>query len=184
MAAEGTLALPRTAPRSTLAQADGTPVELAAFWHAQPLLVIFLRHVGCAVCREHLHAIRDAYGALRDAGGEVVAISRSVPLETTIFSRRNRLPFTVLADPSGNVYRGWGFVDGTLGEAIGPRVAVAQALQALQGRLPYALPGHPIKQLGGTAIVDREGVLRFYHLARPIYNYPPVKAYLDVLARL
>jgi len=38
--------------------------------------------------------------------------------------------------------------------------------------------------LGGVGIVDRGGRVCFYHQARPIYNYPPLEQYLEVLDSL
>ena len=32
-----------------------------------------------------------------------------------------------------------------------------------------------------AVIVDREGIVRFAHIAAPIYNYVPVKEYLAIL---
>src|SRR5919205_699289 len=72
-----TLLQPGTAaPNLSLFDSSGTAVPLARFWNTQPLLIFFMRHFGCATCREHLFQIRNAYSALQAHGGAVIAVSQ------------------------------------------------------------------------------------------------------------
>ena len=75
MATEMTMRYGMAAPAAQVYDLDGTPLELASFWMRQPTLIFFLRHAGCALCRVHLHDLRDppsaepqrACAGLRDA---------------------------------------------------------------------------------------------------------------------
>ena len=173
------------APAAQVYDTAGLAVGLASFWMRQPTLFFFLRHAGCALCRVHLHALRDAYAEFQPRGAAVVAITFADSQGAAQLRRAQRLPFPVLADPSRHAYRAFGMLEGSLAEAIGPDVLLRQLAQALRGNIPYINPVQAtITQLGGTVIVDRAGVVRFAHVATPIYNYPPVERYLAIFDQL
>ena len=172
------------APAAQVYDASG-PIDLASFWLRQPTLLFFLRHAGCALCRAHLHAIRDAYAEFQRRGAAVLAITFADSQGAAQLKRSQQLPFPVLADPSRHVYRAFGMLEGSLADAIGPDVLLRQLAQALRGNIPYINPVNAtITQLGGSVIVDRAGVVRFAHVATPIYNYTPVERYLAVFDEL
>lgn len=93
------------------------------------------------------------------------------------------MPFEIVADPSLAIYREFGLTGGTLAHAFSPDVLMQQLSQALRGNLPYidVRQGH-VTQLGGVAIIDRNGVIRFSYTAVPIYRYPPISTYVSVLS--
>ncbi len=50
-------------------QSARTPlVGLADLWQQPPLLVFFLRHAGCALCRSHLRLLAERYPPFQAAG--------------------------------------------------------------------------------------------------------------------
>ncbi|MFL5800645.1 MAG: SelL-related redox protein [Roseiflexaceae bacterium] len=170
------------APTGQVYDTSGGMLDLASLWFKQPALIFFLRHFGCALCRAHLQAIRDAYADFERRGAAVVAVTFADPQGAAQFKRRQQLPFPVLADPSRQAYRAFGMLEGSLATAAGPDVLLRQLAQALRGNIPYINPleGH-ITQLGGTVIVDHGGVVRFAHIANPIYNYTPIERYLAII---
>lgn len=182
---EMTLQYGMAAPAVQVYDVESAPVDLASFWLRQPTLIFFLRHVGCALCRVHLHALRDAYPEFQRRGAAVVSITFADPQGAAQLKRAQRLPFPTLADPSRHAYRVFGMLEGGLADAIGPDVLLRQLAQALRGNIPYISPLQAtITQLGGTVIVDRAGVVRLAHVATPIYNYPPVERYLAIFDEL
>jgi peroxiredoxin len=185
MATEIMMQYGMAAPAAQVYGVDGAPIELASIWRRQPTLIFFLRHAGCALCRVHLHALRDAYAEFQRRGAAVVAVTFADPHGAAQLKRAQRLPFPALADPSRHAYRAFGMVEGSLADAIGPDVLLRQLAQALRGNIPYINPVHAtITQLGGTVIVDQAGVVRFAHVATPIYNYPAVERYLAIFDEL
>lgn len=160
-------------------------VSLARFWGEQPLLVFFMRHFGCAACRQHLFQVRNAYASIQERGGAVVAISANDPDLTTRYAATYNLPFPVLSDPRREAYQAFGVIEGSHWETVGPHVLLQQAKLALEGIMP-SLPGSiaESKQLGGTYIVDTDGIVQFAHLARPSYNYPEGSVYLDIFEQI
>lgn len=96
------------------------------------------------------------------------------------FLRGYQLPFPVLADESRASYHRFGLTEGTFRDSFGLDVLVQQVKQAPRGNMAYVVPGHPVQQLGGSFIVDRSGIVRLAHIARPIYMYPAIADYLAV----
>ena len=185
MATDMTMRYGMAAPAAQVYDLDGTSIELASFWMRQPTLIFFLRHAGCALCRVHLHDLRDAYAEFQRRGAAVVAVTFADPQGAAQLKRAQRLPFPALADPSRHAYRAFGMLEGSLADAIGPDVLLRQLAQALRGNIPYINPVHAtITQLGGTVIVDQAGVVRFAHVATPIYNYPAIEQYLAIFDEL
>src|SRR5262245_60634805 len=173
------------APDPPLFTMDGATTRLSTVWSAQPALLFFLRHFGCAVCRAALGQLRQHYPEFQARGATIVAIAPSDAPAAVLFARRQHLPFTILPDPPRVAFRAFGLDEGSLWEVAGPEVLMHQALEALKGNIASINPfGPSIRQFGGTFIVDRQGVLRFSHLAKPIFNYPPIGEYLAVLEEL
>jgi peroxiredoxin len=182
MTMQNTLLAGMAAPTGQVYDTSGGRVDLASLWRSRPALLFFLRHLGCALCRAHLQAIRDAHAEFERRGAAVAAVTFADPQGAAQLQRRQQLPFTVLADPSRQIYRAFGMVEGSLAVTAGPDVLLRQLAQAMRGNIPYINPleGH-ISQLGGTVIVDHGGVVRFAHVATPIYNYTPIEQYLAII---
>ena len=173
------------APNLSLFNSSGMTVPLARFWSTQPLLIFFMRHFGCAACREHLFQIRNAYTSIQSCGGAVVVISQHDPDLTARYVQTYHVPFTALADPTRHAYQAFGVIEGTYWETAGPHAVAHQIKLSLQGNvmgLPRSVSAS--RQLGGTFIVDTNGIIQFAHLARPIYHYPAIPTYLDLFAGL
>ncbi|MEM8530689.1 MAG: peroxiredoxin-like family protein [Chloroflexota bacterium] len=180
-----TLQVGMAAPDIRVQTVDDTAISLSQVWQEQPILLFFLRHFGCALCRSHLHSIRDSYDEFRARGTEVIAMTLADTRGAAQFAHQNRLPFRVFADPLRNSYRAFTLAEGTLNDALGLDVLARQVTQALRGNMPYMTSmGSSIKQLGGSFIVDQRGTVQFAHFAIPIYNYPTIAQYLSVIDQL
>jgi peroxiredoxin len=185
MADVGVTLLPgMPAPDARLRNTAGAEVALSRFWSARPVLIFFLRHFGCALCRQHLHSIRNVYPAIQAAGGDVVAVACAASHSAARFAELNHLSFPILADPARPAYHAFGLTDGHIAEAFDPVVLLRQAAQALHGNIPYVTSLSTASQRGGVFIVDRMGIVQFAHIATPIYNYPTIDQYLAVFDRL
>src|SRR5262249_8751183 len=87
-------------PAAHVYDIGGSSIDLASFWKAQPTLIFFLRHAGCALCRAHLHAIRYAYAEFQRRGAAVLAITFADSQGAAQLKQSQRLPFPIVADPS------------------------------------------------------------------------------------
>jgi peroxiredoxin len=169
-------------PELLLADAAGNPVRLASLWHERPVLLFFLRHFGCAICRAALYGLRERAADFEARNASVAVIAPTDAVAAAHFRKLYRVPFPLFADPLRKAYRAFGIYEGSLMDAISPGVAARQLREALHGNWPYVdIHGPTLRQLGGVVIVDRAGAVRFTHVAQPIYEYPSVDAYLRVI---
>ena len=127
-------------------------------------------------------ALRQCYPNFVERGANVVVIGQGSPAQAQHFTMIYRLPFPVLADPRREAYAAWGLGEGTWGELAKPSVGVHMMQQAARGNFPgigdhvrgLVGAGASLKQFGGTFVVDRDGMIRYAHVATPIYKVPTI----------
>src|SRR4051794_33467220 len=82
----------------------GGRVKLRERWQRGPLVVMFMRHFGCAFCREQLIKMGRAEQDFAAAGAEVVAIFQYSAEATRDFCSSRKVPFECLGDPRREAY--------------------------------------------------------------------------------
>ena len=105
--------------------------------------------------------VRKQYERLRGAGGELVVVTMGSVEQTEQFRRSFDAPFTFLADPEQAGYRAYGLARGTLWQIAGPRVWLP-AIKAL-ARGGAGKPTGDIRQMPGSFVIDRKGIIRYAH---------------------
>ena len=105
--------------------------------------------------------VRRDYDSLGDAGGELVVITMGDIEQTDQFRRSFDAPFTFLADTEQTAYRAYGLARGTLGQIAGPSVWLP-AIKAL-ARGGAGKPVGDIRQMPGSFVIDRQGIIRYTH---------------------
>jgi peroxiredoxin len=108
-------------PDLTLDSLEG-PVRLSERWSGRPLVIAFMRHFGCAFCREHLIQLARAYEDVRAAGGEVLAIFQYRAEPSSNFCRSRGVPFECLGDPTRAGYKAVGLERGERSEYMGLKI--------------------------------------------------------------
>jgi peroxiredoxin len=168
-------------PDLTLDSLEG-PVRLSSRWASRPLVIAFMRHFGCAFCREHLIRLGRAHDELRAAGGEVIAVFQYRAEPSVSFCRSRGLPFECLGDPTRAGYKAVGLERGERREYMGVRIYRhwfrAAKVGAYVGR-----PQGDIAQRPGTFVVGSDGevLLAHYNLSSP--DNPAVPALVEALRR-
>ncbi len=92
----------------TLPDQDGKPVTLSALWAQGPVVLYFYPKDETAGCTAEACSFRDSFEVFRDAGAQVVGVSRDSIASHKNFAAHHRLPFTLLADVDGVGHRAWG----------------------------------------------------------------------------
>jgi peroxiredoxin len=105
--------------------------------------------------------VRKDYERFRDAGGELVVVTMGNVEETDQFRRSFDAAFTFLSDTEQTAYRAYGLARGTLRQIAGPSVWLP-ALKAL-ARGGAGKPVGDIRQMPGSFVIDREGIIRHAH---------------------
>jgi peroxiredoxin len=155
-------------------------VELRDRWREGPLVVMFMRHFGCAFCREHLIRMGRALGDFEAAGAQVVAIFQYSAEATRDFCASRKVPFDCLGDPDREAYAQVEVGRGRRDQVLSGRIAGSYLKTLLRSRQVGSLgKGEEMLQLPGTFVVGSDGRVRFAHYAVSSADNPPVA---DVLA--
>lgn len=173
------------APDVTVRRDDGSEISLSQLWRDNPVVLVFLRHLGCIFCREHVARLRHDEARFHELGATIALITMGQPHETAEFcaARAPEEIFICLSDPEAQAYRAFGLSRGTSAEVMAPRVW-GRGLQAmLHGNFP-GIPRRDPMQMPGVFIVDRSGTVRYAYRSKDSADNPPNGELLNALAAL
>ena len=166
-------------PEFTLDSPNG-PVELRDRWRERPLAVAFLRHMGCAFCREHLAELDKAREEIHAAGGDVVAIFQNPGGEAREFCDERGIGLDCLGDPRRDGYDAVALKKGSWKEYLGPAIVMRQVQAARSGYKP-GLPKGNVAQRPGTFVVGTDGLIVFAHYNIDSSDNPTTDAVLAAI---
>lgn len=173
------------APDIQLLRADGNEFALSQLWQDGPAVLVFLRHLGCMFCREHVGELKQDRERFEELGAVIALITFRPPEEAATFcASRDVDEFCVcLSDPDKAAYRAYGLGRGSNAEMFTSNVVTKSFRATLHGYFAGIPKGDPY-QMPGVFIVDRAGILRYAHRNKDIADNPPNQELLDVLAAL
>lgn len=117
------------------------------------------------------------------APGRVACITFAEPAMLAAFERELKLSFPLFADPSREVYAAFGLGRGSLARIwLHPRVWVRYARLLAAGRRPAGDGGDTL-QLGGNAVLDAGGRVRWIYRGEGPDDRPPVATVIAELQR-
>lgn len=167
------------APEFLLDDVHGKQVRLSQF-RGQPLILVFIGHLGSLLCRAHLAQLRQQYGKIQHKGGEVLVISFEDAEGLQRLINNHKLPFVVLLDPNKNIYCQYGMFYREKGPVMTWRTVLAYLRLRFKG-YPRQQRGADIRQMGGDVVIDREGIVRFIHRSCFPEDRPEVAEMLSLL---
>jgi len=167
-------------PQLKVDSVDGR-VDLRDRWREGPLVVMFMRHFGCAFCREHLIKMGKALKDFEAAGAQVVAIFQYSAEATRDFCEGRKVPFECLGDPKREAYQQVEVGKGTRDQVLGRNIAGKYLKTMFRSRVVGSInaPVEEMLQLPGTFVVGTDGRVLFAHYAVNSADNPPPA---DVLA--
>lgn len=169
-------------PDLQLESVEGS-VQLSDRWRERTLIVAFMRHFGCAFCREHLIDLGNVYDEIEAAGGDVVAVFQYRAESTRNFCRHRGVPFDCLGDPERDGYREVELGRGERSENIGAKVFAGWARVARRRVFPGSAQGGDIMQRPGSFVVGRDGRVAYAHYNRDSTDNAPVDELLAAVQR-
>jgi peroxiredoxin len=147
-----------SAPDATIHTGDGTAVQLATLWEAQPTLLIFYRGGWCPYCVRHLEALAGVHAQLEALGVKVVALSPDRPELVLEAKRKYDLAYDLYSDSSIAAAQAFGLafrVDDATFNMYKERFSLD--LEAKSGHDHRALP------LPAAYLVGTDGTILFAH---------------------
>ncbi len=150
-----------SAPDIELPDNTNELIRVSSLWASRPLVLIFIRHLGCPFCRAHVAEIRDEYSQFEAADCELAVVAMGDVPAVAAFRKDLSLPFRMLADPEQRAYRLFELPRGGFNAVAGPRVWWA-GLKAMLKFGGGKVSSDPM-QLPGAFVIDTHGAIRFMH---------------------
>lgn len=165
----------------TLVKGDNTPINLASLWQERPVLLYFMRQLGCGLCRQQLLRLRAEVARFEAANCAIGIVVMGDGKMAQGLEELYQLPFPVYADATTAAYQAFNIGETSWWNVVGPHIVARQIGTAINGMKPAWGPGS-IRQLGGLVILNTDGTLIYRYVADPIYQYPPWDEVLGALS--
>lgn len=135
-------------------------VSLDELSRMSPVMVVFLRHLGCPFCREALADLASQRARIEQEGTRLLFVHLSSEDELLDLLPTNLLDVARLADPNQTVYRAFGLGRGRLMDVFGP--AVWSRFVRVLFRRGCGLINRDIFQMPGVFLVYHGQVIRSF----------------------
>lgn len=141
--------------------------------HDTPLLVVFLRHLGCTFCREALGDVAKQRAELESLGVRIAIVHMAPPLAATLLLQKYGLEdLHRFSDPQCELYRAFRLERAAPSQLVGPQIWWRGMQAVVQGHGFGPIAGDAFR-MPGVFVLDRgEIVAEFRHASaadRPDY---------------
>jgi AhpC/TSA antioxidant enzyme len=129
----------------------------------RPVLLVCLRHLGCAFAREALADLRTTRAAIEASGAQLVLAHLEDPATARPFLQRYGLDgVTAISDPSAHLYTSCGLRRGGVRELLAPRVVWRWPATAILRRHGAGWTGSDLRRMPGAFLLDRGRIVRAF----------------------
>ena len=136
---------------------------LASISNDRPVLLVCLRHLGCAFSREALADLQAQRAAIEATGARLVLAHLEPPSAAEPLLRRYGLgDVATISDPSARVYESCGLERGTISQLVWPRVVWRWLSAALVAGHGAGWTGADVRRMPGAFLLDRGRIVRAY----------------------
>jgi len=142
-------------PQFELDNATGETIKLGVLLEKGPLVISFYRGGWCPYCNLELKALQNSLWAIREQGGDLVAITPEMPDHSLTTTQKNELQFQVLTDQSNEIARQLGIVHEVDEELdhIYKSFGIDVEAHNQDGKKELPLPA--------TYVIDQKGIIRW-----------------------
>jgi peroxiredoxin len=157
-----------------LEDANGATRRMGDFWAEKPVVLVFLRHFGCLLCREHAAQLRDRYDEITGSNGEVVAVGTGDRRYAAAFVDEEHVPFPVLVDDDGLAAKAASVQKLNFFKLVLNRRGLAGMRRARRAGHRVHKAGRRVTQLGATFVVGPGNQVRYEHVDENSGDHAPL----------
>ncbi len=140
---------------------DQYGVPLAELATGRPLLLVFLRHLGCTFCREALDDVARLRATIERTGTRIAFVHMTADDAVRPLIEKARLAeVSRVSDPEKHLYRAFGLVQGSAMQLFGP-MTMFRGLPALLAH-GIGLPAGDPLQMPGVFLVQDGAILKAF----------------------
>jgi peroxiredoxin len=156
--ASGTsLKLGAKAPDFALPNGDGKLVVLSEYTQRSPVVLVFYRGFWWGACTQQLTRLAEDYGKIKQAGGELIAISVDEQSFAWSMAQTTGAKFQILSDAEKKTITEYGIVNAAEHGGI----------------------AHP-----SIFVLDKEGRIRYMHVGKDAQDRPPDETILEEVKKV
>lgn len=149
------------APEVDVTLSTGETVPLRSLYEQQRLALVFLRHLGCVFCKEHVGQLR----SLSDLN--IVFVTLGNVAQTEAFRRKVKSPHKFISDPEKKLHDLFNLTRGGLAELINPHIVVRMIGALFRGYI-NGLPQGDSSMLPGVFLIEPDGTVIWEHRGKDI----------------
>jgi hypothetical protein len=129
----------------------------------RPVLLVFLRHVGCTFCREALADLATRRASIEATGTQIILVhmGREETAEA-ILQKHNLADVPRVWDPKLSLYRAFGLEKGSLAQLFGPRVWLRGFKAGFLGKHGIGGADGDVTQMPGVFLVFHGEIIKSY----------------------
>ena len=154
------------APDVEVKLSTGELVPLRSLYQKGPLVLIFLRHLGCVFCKEHVAHLRD----LKELN--IVFVTLGTEEQTEIFRKKMKSAHRFICDPEKKLHAQFNLNPGGLAEFMNPHVIGRVIVYMLKGYVNGLVAQGDPKMLPGVFLIQPDGELTWEHRSADIADTP------------
>jgi peroxiredoxin len=159
------------APKVTLRDTQGAPVDLTALLAKKPTVLVFYRGGWCMYCNTQLGQLKQAEAKILESGWQIVAVSPDRPAKLAESLAKHELNYSLLSDSDMAAARAFGVAFRLDDETVTKYQGYGIDLDDASGRDHHLLP------VPAVFLLDAEGTIVFQYV-NPNYA---VRLHPDVL---
>lgn len=145
------------APELTVLTHDGEKVPFASLYSEAPVALVFLRHLGCIFCAEHVEDLKTRPDL------NIVFVSMGDVEATKKFREEHQAAQTFLCDPDEDLYKQFGLMNAKMSQAVNFQT-VRRGFEAMRKGLRNQPPKQNPMRLGGCFVIDTSGEIVWRHI--------------------
>lgn len=172
------LKLGETAPDFSLQDAEGNTLSLSSALKNGPVVLVFYRGAWCPYCNLHLHALTESLDAIKQHGGQLIAVTPQKPDKSAEQFKKTGYPFPVLSDLDSRVMKAY-----RLHYTLEPKLVAVYKKMGLNLE-DFNGPGRNELPVPGTFVIDRQGIVRARHAEIDYKQRMEPKAIIQALAAM
>ena len=157
----------------------GTTVPLGTFWMKRPIVLAFVRHLGCIFCRQQVAGLSKRVPEIERRGGMLVVVAPAKPEHIAGFRASTGYEGALFVDPTLRAFKAAGLVRGRA-STYHP-LAVLQGIRAMaQGFRQVGRHGDVVQQ-GGTFVLGPGDRVRYEWRDRYAGHHPDLDEVVEAL---
>ena len=177
-AAKNALNVGAKMPAFTLNDSLGKAVSSTELLKQGNIVLVFYRGAWCPFCNKYLHTLQQNLPAIKQNGGQLVAISVEPADRSMAVAKKNELQFTVLSDPNLNVARSFNIVYQLPAETDAKYKGFGIDL------VKYNSTERPELPISATYVIDKNGNIVFAHIEPDYKKRAEPEAIIAALANI